>query len=98
MLERLRMPKYSVARCRVMRRRRRVRPRGGDKPQPIKAREGGGSPQQLAATNDDAIRPERLDRRYSTRAEKPLKRGQLALAFEHQAYDGALRCKLVHRR
>jgi hypothetical protein len=45
----------------------------------------------LAMPDHDAIRCERLGRRYSTRAEKPLQRVQLALTSEHQPDDFALR-------
>jgi hypothetical protein len=42
-------------------------------------------------TDNDTITSERLDRSYSTRTKQPLKRGQLALTFEHQPHNLALR-------
>jgi hypothetical protein len=44
---------------------------------------------------NNAIGRKRLDGRYSVRAEKSLKTIQGALAFEHQAHNGALRCGLA---
>jgi hypothetical protein len=53
-------------------------------------------------TNNDAIGGEHLDCSYSTGAEKALKTGQLALAFEHRAHNSALRRTVLvgsqHRR
>lgn len=66
-----------------------------DQAQLIQAVHGRGGPQQLAMTKDDAIGGEHLDRSYSARAEKPLKSGQLALAFEHQPDNGTLRRDIV---
>jgi hypothetical protein len=48
-------------------------------------------------SKDNAIGRERLDGRYSVRAEKSLKAVQRALAFEHQAHNGALRGGLALR-
>ncbi len=53
------------------------------------SRDRHGGPQSLAAALDDPSDGESLDRRDSLETEHPLKRSQLALAFEHSAHDGA---------
>jgi hypothetical protein len=48
--------------------------------------------------DDDAMSGKHLDCIDGTWAKKSLKAIQLALTFEHQADDGALRCKVACRR
>jgi hypothetical protein len=47
--------------------------------------------------NHNTVSSERLDGRDSLRAQQPLKTIQRALAFEHQAHNGALRLISSHR-
>ncbi len=68
-----------------------------NQPQRVEPRRTRGGPQSLAMPDDDAIGCKHLDRSHSARAKQPLKTVQLALAFEHEADNLALRLISLHR-